>query len=304
MKHVRTSLRPVTAVLIAIAASSFVTAHASDYYLRRNQDSGWHWHTTTAGNPNSWHTTPEGRAVQATSMDPAGHYHTRGHQLRSPEDSGEVSFQGAKLILDDRGSLALKTANGVTARALVQHLETRGASTITAGNAGHYHNLTITTFDQAGTTTFIAVAGRSHDLTIGTLSGNGTLVFSGGSTGSNFRIASIDNAADFAGTFSLAGGTLRFSSNLDAANAALSLETGTLVHLTHSVTVSTLAIAGHTLGTGSYDYTYLKNNYGNTFIAGDARNGRIVVGGIPDPSTYTAVLTGAVSLAARSGSGY
>jgi len=278
-----------TSALIAAAFVSvgLTSASAADYYLRQSQASGWNWHTTVTGNLNSWHTTPSGTAVQLTAMDPAGHYYTNGFVVRTPENSAINTFSGAKLIING-GGISMKTTTG-SALASVAWLETQGAVAITAANANHYHSLMVGTFDQAGTTTFSASAGRSIDLTVTDLNGSGTIVFSGGATTSNFRLSDIENAADFTGTFSLTGGSLLFSNNLAANNASLSISTGTLVNLTHSVTVSSLAIKGNTLADGTYSYAYLNSTYGDIFTAGSIDNGQIVVGAIPEPSTAAAL---------------
>lgn len=283
-----------TLATTALIAAAFVSvgltsASAADFYLRQNQTSGHHWHTATTGNLNSWHTTPSGTAVQATAMEATGHYYTNGFTVRSPENSATNTFGGAKLILNG-GGLSLKTNNG-SAIAVVGWLETQGTVAITAANSTHYHNLEVGTFDQAGTTTFSASAGRSIDLKISDLNGSGSIVFSGGATTSNFRLSNIANAADFSGTFSLIGGSLLLSKDLAAANASLAISSGTLVNLTHSITVASLSIAGNNLADGTYSYTYLNNNYGAIFTAGDALNGQIVVGSaIPEPSTSAALV--------------
>ena len=278
-----------TSALIAAAFVSvgLTSASAADYYLRQSQSQGHHWGTTTAGNLNSWHTTPSGTAVQLTAMDPDGHYYTNGFVVRSPENSATNVFGGAKLILNG-GGLSLKTTNG-SALASVGWLETQGTATITAANAnGQYHSLLATTFDLGGTTNFTAAATRSFNLTFSDLNGTGSMVFAGGATSSNFNLH-IANAADFSGTFSLTGGTLRLSNDLTAANASLSISSGTLVNLTHSVTVSSLSIAGNTLADGTYSYATLNNTYGDIFTAGSIENGQIVVGAIPEPSTAAAL---------------
>ncbi len=280
----------------ALAAVAFITAglgsaQAADYYLRQNQASGWNWHTTTAGNLNSWHTTSSGTAVQLTAMDVEGHYYTNGFTLRTPESSAVVTFSGAKLILDG-GGLSLKTTN-TSARAIVGWLETSGTTTISAANSNHYHALEAVVFDQAGTTNFNASAGRSIDLIAGTLSGSGTMTFNGGATTSNFRF-NITDASAFTGAFEFNAGTLLLQNDLSIAGS-LSIATGSLVNLTHSVSVSALTIGVDVLGEGTYDFDYLSTNYGDIFTAGDALNGQIIVGStIPEPSAFALLAGGLV----------
>ncbi len=277
--------------LAALAACTAASAQTvPSYFLRQNQASGWNWHTTQTGNLNSWHITASGSAVQITAMDATGHYFTQGFQVRTPENSSANTFGGAKLIIQTGGSLSMKTTNGTTARAIVPWLETQGSTSVLAANANHFHNLSIGTFDQAGTTTFSASAGRSFDLTITEkLNGSGTIVFSGGATTSNFRLTNIANAADFTGTFSLTGGTLLFAADLSASKASLTIGSGTLVNLSHSVSVSALNIAGTTLANGTYSYTWLNENFGTIFTAGSVDNGSITVGVIPEPSAFAAL---------------
>jgi hypothetical protein len=284
MKTLRTQLASVLILSVVCSAASAQT----NYYLRQSQASGWNWHTTIAGNLNSWHTTASGTAVQATAMDAAAHYFTNGFTVRSPENSATNVFGGAKLILNG-GGLSLKTTNG-SALASVGWLETQGSATITAANANNqYHSLSATIFDNGGTTTFSASDTRSFNLTFADLNGSGGLIFAGGGTASNFNL-NIGNAADFAGSFSLNGGTLRLAANLAAPAASLSIASGTLVNLSHSVSVNALSIAGTTLANGTYSYAWLNTNYGSIFTAGSVNNGSITVGTpIPEPSALAAL---------------
>jgi len=276
-----------------VSATGLASAQAADYFLHQSQGAGWNWHQI--GNNQGWYTARVGGAfantVNGGVFDTAGDYYTNGYQVRSPESANEETFTGAKLILENNSSLALKTTNGTTARAVVPHLETQGSVSIIAANAGHYHNLTVTTFDQAGTTTFTANTGRSIDLTIGTLNGGGDIVFSGAASTSNFRLAEV-GASSFTGTFTLAGGTLLFSADFAAERASLSIAEGAFVNLTHGVSVSALSIAGDSLADGLYSYSWLKQNYGDIFAEGDVVNGFISVGAaaIPEPSAFAAVL--------------
>lgn len=278
-------------VALAFAAVCTAASAQTSYYLRQSQASGWNWHTASTGNANSWHTTPSGTAVQLTAMDTAGHYYTNGFTVRTPESSGVVTFSGAKLILNG-GGLSLKTTNN-SARAIVGWLETSGATSITAANANHYHALEAVIFDQAGTTTFTASAGRSIDLITGTLSGAGTMRFDGGATTSNFRF-NITNASAFTGAFEFNSGTLLLQNNLSM-GGSLSIATGSLVNLTHSISVTALTIGGANLGVGTYSYEYLNTNYGAIFTSG-SELAQITVTAVPEPSVFAA-LAGAGALA-------
>lgn len=283
---------PSRALLLGALVSSvgLASAQAADYFLHQSQGAGWNWNQI--GNTQGWYTARVGGAfantVNGGVFDTAGHYYTNGFQLRSPESVDPQTFAGAKLILENNSSLAIKTTNGTTARAIVPHLETQGATTISAANSTHYHNLTVTTFDQSGTTTFTANTGRSIDLTIGALNGAGTIVFSGAAATSNFRLTSI-GADDFTGSFNLTGGTLLFASDFSTAGS-LSIASGSFVNLTHGVTVDSLSISGTALDDGLYSYSWLNANYGSIFTAGDTVNGFISVGAaaVPEPSAFAA----------------
>ena len=283
----------------ALAAVAFIAAglgsvQAAEYYLRQSQADGWNWHTTAAGNLNSWHTTPSGTAVQLTAMDAEGHYYTNGFNLRTPTGSGDNTFGGALLVLQN-GNLTVKGTGSAT----VTNFRTEGTAAITTSNLNNQtYTLTFTNFEQSGTTTFSATAtNRRFAVTVGTLTGAGDIIFAGVAAG-NTQTFNISDATDFSGSFSLTGGTLQFADNLVAASASLSIATGSFVNLTHSISVSALTIGGDVLGDGTYDFDYLSTNYGDIFTAGDALNGQIIVGStIPEPSAF-ALLAGGLAFGA------
>lgn len=276
-------LRHAALTALALAVTSVASADVSNYYLRQNQAAGWNWHTTATGNLNSWHTTPSGSQVQITEMDSLGHYFNNGFTLRTPENTSVNTFAGAKLILNG-GSLSMKTTNN-SARAIVGSLETSGTTSIVAANANHYHALEAVIFDQAGTTNFTASAGRSIDLIVNTLSGTGTMTFTGGATTSNFRFH-ITNASAFTGAFEFNAGSLLLQNDLSL-GGSINIATGSLVNLTHGVSVAGLSIAGDNLGPGTYSYSWLNTNYSAIFTAGSVENGFISV--IPEPSSFAAL---------------
>ena len=283
-------------VLRLLTASAVTTlvglgpARAADYFLHQNQASGWNWGTTATGNLNSWYDARTGGAI-ITAMDSAGTYYTNGFEVRSPAVSGDATFGGTLLVLENGSNLSLKMSNS-GARAIVGHLETQGTSSVSASDAGHYHSLSVADFDQAGTTTFTAVAGRSFNLTFTDIDGSGTLVFAGGATTSFYNLNFTD-ATGFSGGINLTGGTLTFAASLTTAGS-LSLTTGSVVQLTQSVTVSALSIGGANLSSGTYSYTELNSLY-DAYFADGAYTGSITVSAVPEPA-HAALLFSAAAL--------
>ncbi|AHF90977.1 glycosyltransferase family 1 [Opitutaceae bacterium TAV5] len=274
-RHIRPLLL-VASVLSAAALPS--TAQAADYYLQNDQSAGWGWNQLTGGT--GWFTSPSGGS-NATAMDPAGIYHTRGKILRSTNNAtGTDTFGGGTLILEN-SLFILKTSGAGTA--VINHLITQGGSFSLGNIVATGQNLSVSTFEQTDSTRFYAdgTSNRGLNLTIGTLSGEGTMTFENLTTNGstiNFSLG-ITDASAFTGTFSLLGGNLKFTSDLSTAGS-LSLATGSNVDLNgKSVTVSSLTVGSTTLDSGTFSAAQLAT-YGVT-ATGD---GFITVAAIPEPA--------------------
>lgn len=261
--------------LITLAALSTVallsSAQAANYYLQRDQGSGWNWNTI--GHNTGWWTAPTGGAM-ASSIDPEGTYYTNGRALRTPEGGSLQTFGGNLLVLDNGGTLMLKS--NASGSALINAMQAESGSTITASTGSHYHNLTINNFNIAGDIRFFtSLAGRSIGLSLGNVIGSGNITLDGVATTDNFRIDAI-NAATYTGTVTLNTGTLRLDSDLVTAGALVLSETAR-VELSHSITVNSLTIGGTALDYGVYDFNYLSSNFGETFLGGDFSANSITV---------------------------
>ncbi|MFH1500203.1 MAG: hypothetical protein ABII82_20555 [Verrucomicrobiota bacterium] len=285
---------------MALAAVAFVTAglgsaQATDYYLQTNHDSSHHWNRTN--DSQGWFTATTGGTLLAT-MDPAGVYYSNGKAVRSRDTTGNDTFEGDTLVLNGSGtSFILKI--GANSTAAVNHLIVADAASVSAGNTSSLgQRLSVGTFDIDANITFgVGTGGRGYRLNVDTLTGSQNLIFdkSAAITG-HFMNFDIGNADAFSGGFFINSGTLLFTNDLNASSASLNIATGSFVNLTHSISVFALSVGGDTLADGTYDFNYLSTHYGSIFTAGDALNGRIVVGStIPEPAGM-ALLTGGIAL--------
>lgn len=286
---------PLRVLLIgsALVFAGLGTVNAADYFLHQDQASGWNWSTTAAGNTNSWYDAQTGGSI-ITSMDSAGTYHTNGHLLRTPSVSSSTTFAGNTLVVDNLGTLSLKMTNS-GAIANVGHLITSGTAAVSASNANNqYHSLSVTTFDQAGTTNFTAVATRSFNLAFADLNGSGTINLSGADATSFFNLNFTD-ASGFSGSLNLTGGTMSLVNSLTTAGS-LSLSSGSVVQLSQSITVTALSIGGTSLSAGTYSYGTLNSSY-DAYFADGAYTGSITVAAIPEPANAAIIFAAMAGLA-------
>ena len=296
-----------TSARAAVIAAAFVSVGitsasaqipTADWYMIDTQAGDNHWNSVSStASFKHWADAPtlpgytgyEDR--YATAMDAnAVYYVAAGKMLRTPGTNTNAAthdtFAGGTLIL--AGADLLQRSTG-TRIASVADLITLNGTTIRSGQST-IQNLSVTDFNAyAGTTSFTSQTGRGFNLSITNLSGAADLVFTNGGT---YNL-NIGNTANFTGNMSLTAGTsgevtkLGFLNNLSF-DGSLIINGGNTVNLTHAVSVSALSINGDVLGAGTYNYSWLSQNYATIFTAGNA-NGMITVTAIPEPSTAAAL---------------
>jgi endoglucanase len=242
----RTLRRSFVSLLATAAALSCASPlSAADWYLRQNQPVDNSWETF-----GDWNSAANGTGTNATAISSADNYNSNGLVLRTPLRDGPVTFGGALLRLTGGTStLRLKTtASGV----IIPKFESTGGIIENAGSDTYY--LQAVNFNNvSGSTAIASATGRNVKLTIGTLVGSGELrVASPGSIG----IFAITDATGFLGQIRASGGTLDFDAPLSS-SGPLVVDSGALVNLDQSVTVTGLIINGSTFAAGTYTYDTL-----------------------------------------------
>ncbi len=292
MKRMFAYTRPAIAA-VAFATVGLGSAQAVDYYLQNNHDSSHHWNRTN--DTQGWFTATSGGTLLGT-MDPTGVYYSNGKAVRSRDTTANDVFEGDTLVLNGVGtSFILKVGSNSTAS--VNHLIVTDAAAVSAGNTSSLgQRLSVGTFDVNADITFgVGTTNRGYRLNVGTLTGSQNLIFdkSAAITG-HFINLDIANASAFTGSININSGSLLLTNNLTAGNASLTINTGSLVTLTHNITVASATIGGTVLTAGvTYSYSDLNAAYDAYFTDGDY-TGSITIAAIPEPSTY-ALLAGSLA---------
>ena len=111
-----------------LLAALALPAGATDYYLR-GDDTGSNCSLNGAGTPYGWATTSGGAQVRKDTGDASGVFHIDGHLMRIADTTANLSFGGARLVLDG-AKPAINDKYTANATLTLDHVY------VPAGNAG------------------------------------------------------------------------------------------------------------------------------------------------------------------------